>query len=93
MGRCAVSRRKLDRRQLCLCRWYTSKRFSDRSSPVGADSVVLLAPGLADALDAALDVDASQASAAAVLGNDACAAIDERFRWMRAVAGGAWTSA
>ena len=31
-GRCAVSRRKLDRKPLCLCRWYTSRRFADKNT-------------------------------------------------------------
>ena len=91
-GRCAVSRRKLDRKPLCLCRWYTARRFADNKRPIGADCVVLMAPPLADQLDAALNADPSRKTAVAVLGEDAVSNIDARLRWVHSVAGGAWTS-
>ena len=91
-GRCAVSRRKLDRKPLCLCRWYTARRFTDNKQPIGADCVVLMAPPLADQLDAALNADPSRETAVAILGEDAVSNIDARLRWVHSVAGGAWTS-
>ena len=92
-GRCAVSRRKLDRKPLCLCRWYTARRFADKTQCIGADAVVLMAPPLADQLDAALNENPSRETAVAILGAGAVSAIDARLRWVHSVAGGAWTSA
>ena len=91
-GRCAVSRRKLDRKPLCLCRWYTARRFGDKTHCIGADAVVLMAPPLADQLDAALNENPSRETAVAILGEDAVSNIDARLRWVHSVAGGAWTS-
>ena len=78
---------------LCLCRWYTARRFADKKHCIGADAVVLMAPPLADQLDAALNENPSRETAVAILGADAVSAIDARLRWVHSVAGGAWTSA
>ena len=62
-------------------------------TPNGADAVVLMAPPLADQLDAALNENPSRETAVAILGAEAVSAIDARLRWVHSVAGGAWTSA
>ena len=56
-GRCAATRRKLDRKPLVLCRWWRSLRpprphgcaWPADAPPVGADALICLAPPLADA--------------------------------------------
>ncbi|KAH8049543.1 hypothetical protein JL722_11838 [Aureococcus anophagefferens] len=107
-GRCAATRRKLERKPLALTRWWRCARplapFAagaprDGGPAVAADALVLLAPHLADALDAALDAaaaagatgDADLARAAgAALGDDVAAEIDARIVALRAAAGGAF---
>ena len=108
-GRCAATRRKLERKPLALTRWWRCARplapFAAGAAPrdggpaVAADALVLLAPHLADALDAALDAAAAAGAtsdadlaraAAAALGDDVSAEIDARIVALRAAAGGAF---
>ena len=69
------------------------KHPSGRAQNLGhSDCVVLMAPPLADQLDAALNENPSRETAVAILGEDAVSNIDARLRWVHSVAGGAWTS-
>lgn len=104
-GRCAVTRRKIERKPLALARWCRSRRpfgrHNRKRTKVQADDLVLLSPELALALDTALDDCADknsnpsydllfQAAAGALGGLNHAAVVDARFRQMRQAAGGPW---
>ena len=100
-GRCAVTRTKLERKPLALCRWWGSRRSFKGGGcnevKVLADELILLVPALADNPDAALDACTSDDNlfdaAASALGSRRSASIvDARISDMRLRAGGPWAS-
>ncbi|KAJ1444349.1 hypothetical protein M885DRAFT_627207 [Pelagophyceae sp. CCMP2097] len=118
-GRCAVTRRKLERKPLNLARWWQAARpftAEMRTPPpaendddgaagvsVVAEDLILLAPNLADRLDAELDGAAREcapaapsrarlreAAAVALGGAHYVDIIDARVDQMRQLSGGPW---